>query len=165
MKVARHIIEARREAIAKLLSKVGYVPVLEICKQFNVSEATARRDLTELENQRRITRTHGGALSDFNRNFPPLDDRKIEDAEAKRKIGNLAASRVKAGMTVYLDSGSTIFFAAEAIASAGVPDLQIVTTCLPTAQLISCLPGVEVYIPGGLFLTRHAMVAGDRTLE
>ena len=85
MKVARHIIEARREAIAKLLSKVGYVPVLEICKQFNVSEATARRDLTELENQRRITRTHGGALSDFNRNFPPLDDRKIEDAEAKRK--------------------------------------------------------------------------------
>ncbi len=165
MKVARHIIEARREAIAKLLSKVGYVPVLEICKQFNVSEATARRDLTELENQRRITRTHGGALSDFNRNFPPLDDRKIEDAEAKRKIGNLAATRIKAGMTVYLDSGSTIFFAAEAIASAGVPDLQIVTTCLPTAQLISCLPGVEVYIPGGLFLTRHAMVAGDRTLE
>jgi DeoR/GlpR family transcriptional regulator of sugar metabolism len=72
MKVARHIIEARREAIAKLLSKVGYVPVLEICKQFNVSEATARRDLTELESQRRITRTHGGALSDFNRNFPPL---------------------------------------------------------------------------------------------
>jgi DeoR/GlpR family transcriptional regulator of sugar metabolism len=68
-------------------------------------------------------------------------------------------------MTVYLDSGSTIFFAAEAIAAAGVPDLQIVTTCLPTAQLISCLPGVEVYIPGGLFLTRHAMVAGDRTLE
>jgi DeoR/GlpR family transcriptional regulator of sugar metabolism len=134
MKVARHIIEARREAIAKLLSKVGYVPVLEICKQFNVSEATARRDLTELENQRRITRTHGGALSDFNRNFPPLDDRKIEDAEAKRRIGNLAASRVKAGMTVYLDSGSTIFFAAEAIAAAGVPDLQIVTTCLPTAQ-------------------------------
>ena len=49
MKVARHIIEARREAIAKLLSKVGYVPVLEICKQFNVPEATARRDLTELE--------------------------------------------------------------------------------------------------------------------
>ena len=46
MKVARHIIEARREAIAKLLSKVGYVPVLEICKQFNVSEATARRDQT-----------------------------------------------------------------------------------------------------------------------
>ena len=87
MKVARHIIEARRESIAKLLSKVGYVPVVEICKQFNVSEATARRDLTELENQRRITRTHGGALSDFNRNFPPLDDRKVEDAEAKRKIG------------------------------------------------------------------------------
>ena len=56
MKVARHIIEARREAIAKLLSKVGYVPVLEICKQFNVSEATARRDLTELENQRRMQR-------------------------------------------------------------------------------------------------------------
>ena len=53
----------------------------------------------------------------------------------------------------------------EAIAAAGIPDLQIVTTCLPTAQLISCLPGVEVYIPGGLFLTRHAMVAGDRTLE
>jgi DeoR/GlpR family transcriptional regulator of sugar metabolism len=80
-------------------------------------------------------------------------------------IGNKAASRVKAGMTVYLDSGSTIFFAAEAIAASGTPDLQIVTTCLPTAQLISSLPGVEVYIPGGLFLTRHAMVAGDRTLE
>ena len=58
MKVARHVIDARRDAIAKLLGNVGYVPVLEICKQFNVSEATARRDLTELESQRRLTRTH-----------------------------------------------------------------------------------------------------------
>lgn len=165
MKVARHIIEARREAIAKLLGNIGYVPVLEICKQFNVSEATARRDLTELEGQRRLTRTHGGALTDFNRNFPPLDSRKTEEAEAKQKVGIKAASFVKAGMTLYLDSGSTIYSVAEAIIAARIPDLQIITTCIPTAQLVSTLPGVEVYIPGGLYLAQHAMVAGDRTLE
>lgn len=165
MKVARHIIEARREAIAKMLGNVGYVPVLEICKQFNVSEATARRDLTELEGQRRLTRTHGGALSDFNRNFPPLDARKSEETDSKRRVGEKAALRVKAGMTVYLDSGSTVYFAAEAIVAAKIPDLQIITTSIPTAQLVAHLPGVEVYIPGGLYLAHHAMVAGDRTVE
>lgn len=165
MKVARHVIEARREAIAKLLGNVGYVPVLEICKQFNVSEATARRDLTELESQRRLTRTHGGALSDFNRNFPPLDSRKTDEAEAKQKVGLKAASFVKAGMTIYIDSGSTVHCAAEAIVAARIPDLQIITTSIPTAQLVCTLPGVEVYIPGGLYLAQQAMVAGDRTLE
>ena len=165
MKVTRHVIEARREAIAKLLGNVGYVPVMEICKQFNVSEATACRDLTELESQRRLTRTHGGALSDFNRNFPPLDSRKTEEAEAKQKVGLKASTFVKAGMTVYLDSGSTVHCAAEAIVAARIPDLQIITTCIPTAQLVCSLPGVEVYIPGGLYLAHQAMVAGDRTLE
>ena len=40
------------------------------------SAALERKD--ELGISAVVARTHGGALSDFNRNFPPLDDRMVD---------------------------------------------------------------------------------------
>ena len=41
-----------------------------------MSEATARRDLVVLAGRNQIVRTHGGALSEYNRRFPSFRERE-----------------------------------------------------------------------------------------
>lgn len=165
MKVARHIIDARREAIALMLSNNAYVPVAGICKQFNISEATARRDLTVLEAQQRLTRTHGGAHGDNHRNIPVGAIIQTQDNESIKRLSLKAATKIKSGMTIYLDAGPMVHSIAEAISAAPIPNIQVVTPSISIAQLLATLPGVKVHLLGGDYSADAASVAGARTLE
>ena len=49
MKVPLHIVKARRARLAQMLKEHQYLPVGEVCARLGISEATARRDLEELE--------------------------------------------------------------------------------------------------------------------
>jgi hypothetical protein len=57
MKVPLHIVLARRERLATWLQQHSYVPLSEVCAQFQISEATARRDLSVLAAGNHIRRT------------------------------------------------------------------------------------------------------------
>ncbi|HWP44451.1 MAG TPA: DeoR family transcriptional regulator, partial [Blastocatellia bacterium] len=52
----------RGEQILQELLRNGEVFVDSLARRFNVSAATIRRDLTELERQGLLRRTHGGAI-------------------------------------------------------------------------------------------------------
>ena len=54
--------EERMQLILDYLSKNKRISVEEICKLYDVSRDTARRDLVNLEKQGAIIRTHGGAI-------------------------------------------------------------------------------------------------------
>ena len=54
--------ELRRQEIVQQLQKLGKITVEELCALFSVSPATIRNDLTELEKQGALQRTHGGAI-------------------------------------------------------------------------------------------------------
>lgn len=165
MKVPRAVVEARRESIARLLDAHGYLPVQDISARFRISEATVRRDLVELASRRRLTRTRGGALTDFNLRFAPVDERRATDASAKDAIGRAGAALVGPGSWVYIDAGSTPLAVAEALVAAGTPGLRVVTPSLAAAQVLAGLPDAEVHIPGGLYLGRQQMVAGPRAAK
>jgi DeoR/GlpR family transcriptional regulator of sugar metabolism len=53
--------ERQRELI-RLVGRTGRLSVAQICAQFSISEATARRDLERLSEQGFIQRVHGGAI-------------------------------------------------------------------------------------------------------
>lgn len=165
MKVPRAVVEARRESIARLLDFQGYLPVQDISDRFHISEATVRRDLVELASRRRLTRTRGGALTDFNLRFAPVDERRTQDTVAKQALGFAAAALVPDGATIYIDAGSTPLAVAESLVATQRARLRIVTPSLAAAQILSTLPGVEVHLPGGLYLGRQQMVAGPRAAK
>lgn len=165
MKVPRHIVEARRESIARMIGRRGYLPVQDISREFGISEATVRRDLVQLESDRRLTRTRGGALTEFNRRFASVDERRVSEAAAKRAIGLAGARMVRPGMCVYIDAGSTPLAVAEALAERGPARLRVVTPSLPVAEAISALSDAEVHLPGGVYLGRQQMVAGPRAAK
>lgn len=56
----------RQAFIKSTLHTAGYISTASICKNFNVSDQTARTDLAELEKQNICKKGHGGAVS-FNR--------------------------------------------------------------------------------------------------
>lgn len=165
MKVPRHIVEARRESIARLIGERGYLPVQHISQRFGISEATVRRDLVQLSAQHRLTRTRGGALNEFNHGFASVDERRVTEAAAKRAIGVAGAKLVRAGMSVYIDAGTTPLAVAEELVRLAIPRLKVVTPSLVAAQALSSLPDTEVHVPGGLYLGRQQMVAGPKSAK
>ncbi|MDM6722394.1 DeoR family transcriptional regulator, partial [Escherichia coli] len=53
--------EERQEKLLGILREKRKVAVSEMCDVFNVSGATIRADLRQLEEEGLLTRTHGGA--------------------------------------------------------------------------------------------------------
>ena len=83
----------RQQQIVRLLSRQQRLSVTEICEQFSISEATARRDLESLAEQGRLQRVHGGAI--LVEQAPPelpILQRESEQASEKQRIGQAAAA-------------------------------------------------------------------------
>lgn len=55
------IPDERRKQILELLNEKGYISVEELSQKLYVSLPTIRRDLTLLEKEGSVLRTHGGA--------------------------------------------------------------------------------------------------------
>ena len=108
MRVPLHIVERRREKLRGLIRTDGFLPVAAICKQLDISEATARRDLVAVAANGHITRTRGGALADYNAAFASHGERATRARSAKDRIAAAAAARVPSSGTVFLDAGTTI---------------------------------------------------------
>lgn len=130
MKVAR-----RREAMLKAVLS-GMTEVAELCEHFGMSEATVRRDLRALADERLILRTYGGAASvSMHAREESLEQRRQTFRAEKDAIGQAAAAHVAEGDTVFLDSGTTT--AALARALAGRENIQVVTNNLLVVQILA----------------------------
>jgi DeoR/GlpR family transcriptional regulator of sugar metabolism len=128
---------SRRRSILDLLHREGEVTVSGLEERFGVSSMTARRDLAELERQGLARRTHGGAvLPGVAAHEDSFQHRLAIDQEAKVRLGRAAAALVAPHETVYIDSSSTCWHAAQAIVLARVP-VTIVTNSVPVMELVS----------------------------
>ena len=77
----------RQKEILSILGKNGSVSVSRLASLLFVSQPTVRRDLSALEAQGLISRTHGGAvLRDTSEREIPLLFREDQNNAAKKKI-------------------------------------------------------------------------------
>src|SRR5215470_15644910 len=103
----------RSEQILQELLRDGEVAVDKLAEQLKVSEATIRRDLTELERQGLLLRSHGGAvpvapmLYEPFRHLSSFQEQEEECAAEKRRIGLLAASLIADGEIIAIGAGTT----------------------------------------------------------
>jgi DeoR/GlpR family transcriptional regulator of sugar metabolism len=156
-----HIVQARRERLAHLIEQHRYLPIKELCRHLSVSEATARRDLAALAREKKITRTHGGALSEFNDRFPSFRERRGQAAGDKVKIARAALSFIKPRQTCFFDSGTTICALAEAFAEQPVTPLTVVTSNLPVGEILAAIPDVSVFLVAGQLLHLQSTLQGE----
>jgi len=138
----------RQDKILEILAKRKAVTVDELCAELYSSGATIRRDLAVLENSRLIHRTHGGAvfMDGTGRDFP-LTLRESENMFLKEKIACKILPDIHDGMTLFMDSSSTV--AALAAKLNGFKNLRVVTNGIKTCNILSEKDGITVYCTGG----------------
>jgi DeoR/GlpR family transcriptional regulator of sugar metabolism len=161
VKVPWHVVEARRERLAQLLAQHRYLPVKELCRRLGVSEATARRDLAALVEEKKVTRTFGGALAEFNERFPSFRERQGHASRGKGKIAKVARSFIEPNRTYFFDSGTTIFALAEAFRDSPVTPITVVTSNLPVGEMLAAIPGVRIFQLAGELLHRQSTLVGQ----
>lgn len=107
----QEIIHGRLIAIMEYLKKYGRLTVLDMSEYLNVSQATIRRDLKELQKQGVIRRTHGGAvLNGISTTFEyQYHDKVAMMMDEKERIAIQAALEIEDGDAVFLDSGTTTY--------------------------------------------------------
>ena len=165
MRVPKQVVEARRSRLAELLRERGYLPISELCEEIGVSEATARRDLSSLEEEQRITRTYGGALGEFNSTFTSFRERLREGIEAKGAIARAAVSLIKPGMRLYLDAGTTAFAIAQELHRDLPEKITIITNNLALLETLGSLPSAKTILLGGQLLERQSVLLGNEALK
>ncbi|BAJ62441.1 DeoR/GlpR family DNA-binding transcription regulator [Anaerolinea thermophila] len=152
----------RQQAILALLQRQQRVKIAQICEEFAVSEATARRDLEALASQGLIQRVHGGAIPlQPAAPEPPLLERSHEQADEKARIGRLAATLVQDGETVFLGSGTTVLEIAKHLRER--KGLTIITNSLPVVNLFAGMEHIQVVCLGGILRDSELSFIGHIT--
>lgn len=100
---------ARRNKILEILKEKREVTTSELEKEFDVTGATIRSDLSELEAKGFIKRIHGGAVLP-EKNLHNFDYRNQKNIEEKTVIGKKASGYVKEDQTIFLDASSTMLY-------------------------------------------------------
>ncbi|MBI1374881.1 MAG: DeoR family transcriptional regulator [Phycisphaera sp.] len=152
------LIVERHQRIIDLLREQNAADLETLSETLGVSASTVRRDLERLEQQGVIERTHGGAVYRGHKRQPvAFDERVTENVDAKKAIGRYAASLVQPGMTLLMDGGSTVYYAASQVTAR---PLQVVTNALTIASLFANDEQVELIVVGGALYPRTGVLLG-----
>jgi DeoR family transcriptional regulator of aga operon len=137
----------RLATILEQLSTDRSVAVSELSSSMKVSTATIRRDLLLLQDQRLLSRTHGGAVAQGLIYELPLRYKSARHQAEKRRIAVAAASRVADGMAVGLTGGTTCTEVARELVER--QRLTVVTNALNIASEMAVRPNLKLVVTGG----------------
>jgi DeoR family transcriptional regulator, aga operon transcriptional repressor len=128
----------------------GGIRVSDLAERFGVGVMTIRRDLSALEAQGLVLRTHGGVLprEESAAAEVPYQRKTSLRPDEKRRIGAAAAAMIRTGDTIILDSGSTTIQVAVHLPPAA--DLTVVTNDLKIMMELSGKPRVTAIGTGGI---------------
>ena len=98
----------RKQLILEKVMKDKFVSLEYLVKALNTSESTVRRDLDELESERKLRRVHGGAESlHFLQEEESNQEKSIKNIQEKTKIAQKAASLIQEYDVIFIDAGTT----------------------------------------------------------
>lgn len=148
----------RQQGILDMLEKRHTVSVRELAAAMYASEASVRRDIHALEQRGMVQRVYGGVtLPQYTNDVVPADIRESAHAAGKEKIAREAASRVREGDTVLMDSSSTVRRICRHIRH--LKNIRIITNNLRICEEFRD-GDVSVYCTGGAFYARRDCFLG-----
>lgn len=154
----------RKQIILNQIQTKHSVTVSELVELLHVSTETVRRDLEDLENNKLLTRVHGGAVSIKKRyHFEDVDVRVTSNIELKEQIAQKALEYVKNGDTIAIDSGSTASIFAMALKERNFDSLSIVTYSSEVFSILSDCINYRITLLGGDYLHKEKIFYGFLT--
>lgn len=156
-------ITNRQEQILNILNERTFVTVNELADMTFISPSSIRRDLTYLQNNGLVERTHGGvSLPNPTKGVASFHDRSKKNIREKRIIAQKAAMLLKDGQSIILDSSSTATFMLPHIAK--LNSVKVFTNNLSTA-LAAIELGINTHCLGGHSLNGSVVLSGTDTFE
>ena len=143
----------RIEEIAEILDKRGKMTLEQLEEVFpNVSQMTLRRDLFQLEEDGRIIRIRGGAMSvkEVQKVSGEAYTKKTTvNTDAKIVIAQKAAALIDEGSCFFLDGGTTAMYL-----SKEMPDLNctVFTNGIAVAMELAQKKNVNITVVGGMLM-------------
>jgi len=153
----------RQDHIVRIVEELGRARVSDLAVRFGVSAVTIRKDLIGLEADRRLVRTHGGALAaDRDRSELSFDIRERLQSEEKRRIGAAGADLVHEGESLVMDASTTALSVARHLKARGAwSQLTVITNGLRVAAELAGHPGITVLMLGGRVRWEALSVVGQ----
>ena len=149
----------------------------ELAKMVGVTEPTIRKDIGDLDAQRLLRRTHGGALAlrpSYEQHF---STRVSTNTLAKRAIARACLAEIRDGDAFFLDSGTTMITIAEelcpteTVMAGGKPapslplNLNILTNAVAIADILAPSPGIRHTVLGGQYRPAGGCFVGPLTVD
>jgi DeoR/GlpR family transcriptional regulator of sugar metabolism len=152
----------RIEEIAELLDKRGKLTLEQLEEYFpRVSQMTLRRDLFQLEEEGRIIRVRGGAMSVKEvqkTSGEPYTKKTTIHTDEKIEIAQKAAALVDEGSSIFIDGGTTALYLAKEL-----PDMNcnIFTNGIAVASELAQKKNVCINLLGGQLLKENLSTASS----
>ncbi len=161
MKREQIFVEERKRAVLDFVNERKRATVAELCARFEVSPATMRSDLRDLEQEGLLVRTHGGATVKEKARFElEAREKGVQHSPEKRAVAQRALERIEDGDTILLDTGSTTYQLATMLGARN--DVTVVTNDLAIAQLLEDHPSATVHMVGGVVRKHFHCTVGTR---
>ncbi|WP_087020655.1 HTH-type transcriptional regulator UlaR [Thaumasiovibrio subtropicus] len=140
----------RHSGILSLLEENQTINVAHIIEHFDVSPATARRDISKLDELGKLRKIRNGAerIEMKKKKWTPLNINSTEHYEEKTQIALKAAALCAPGDSVVINCGSTAFLLGQKLCG---QDVQIVTNYFPLASYLINEDHDDVIIIGGQY--------------
>ncbi|MEO8314561.1 MAG: DUF977 family protein [Pseudomonadota bacterium] len=150
---------ARHARIVALVRQRGFVTIEKLATQFGVTVQTIRRDLTQLGEEGKVSRFHGGAGLPSSVENIDYSTRKVLNLAEKTRIAQLVARHVPDHSSLFINIGTTT----EAVAREllGHEELRFITNNLNVALILAGKPEFNVVVAGGTVRSRDGGIVGQ----
>lgn len=106
--MVRILKSKRKQLIMEKLSHDKFVRLDDLVSLLDTSESTVRRDLDELESERKLHRVHGGAELPHSLQEEFTNQQKsIKNIQEKMQVARKAASLISNDDVIFVDAGTT----------------------------------------------------------
>ena len=153
------LAERRHGLILDALRADGPATVTGLAQRLGASEATIRRDLSQLDDEGLLRRVYGGAVPIDHRDDPFVDVAAVRVAE-KDAIARLCADLVQDGETVLLDIGTTAHRVARQLRGRS---LTVVTSNLAVYEELADDTSIDLVLLGGMLRREYRSLVGFLT--
>lgn len=146
----------RRARIAEIVNTRGSVRLVDLVEPMGVSEPTLRKDLTILEQERKLKRTHGGALALTPVRESRMSSRHTVHEAEKDRIARYCLAMIDDDSSAFFDSGTTIARMAQLMERPA----NVITNSVPVAPILADKPRIRHTLLGGQYRTLGESLTG-----
>lgn len=160
-----YMSKEREKEILKLLLANKKVTVNELSEKLYTSASSVRRDLSRLEKQQLLKRTHGGAeiLEDSISSLKiPFVMRELEQSDAKLLIAKKAIGLVNDYDVIFMDASSSAYTLIPYLASKN--HLTVITNGIKTLAKLGEY-GIKAISTGGELLPSCSALVGEEAFR